>query len=282
MAGARTHDKPTDGAVGTPDVRSPGASGGRLRDKVAIVTGAAGGIGASAVRRFVREGAAVCCVDRDTEAVSRVAADLKGEGFTAMGLGLDVAHPADNRHMVEETVTVLGGLDIFYANAAAQFVGPFEDTGETDWKRLVDTNVLGVAMGITQAVPELRRRGGGSIIVTASTLAHVGDPMMAAYGATKGGVVALCRSLATAFGPDNIRVNAICPGDVETPMLAKYFERLPDGAAARAAALHNYPLRRFAGPEDVPAVAAFLASDDAEYITGTDIRVDGGLLARMY
>jgi len=144
------------------------------------------------------------------------------------------------------------------------------------------TNLRGAFLGIKACLPAMRGRGGGSIVITASLLGIVGDPDLPAYGAAKGGLRAMCRSLATSLGPENIRVNTICPGDVETPLLQEFFDFQPDPAAARKEVTDRYPLRRFAAPRDVANVAVFLASDEASYLTGIDVVVDGGLLARIY
>jgi NAD(P)-dependent dehydrogenase (short-subunit alcohol dehydrogenase family) len=253
----------------------------RLAAKVAIVTGAAHGIGAATARKFADEGAAVCCVDRD-EAVKGIVAELRAGGGEALALTLDVSDADANDSMVGEAVRAYGGLDILHANAAASLVAPLEHSTPADWEAVIATNLYGVAHGVRAARPTLRSRGGGSVIITSSVLALAGDPEMPAYSATKGAVSALSRSMAVAYGPDNIRVNAICPGDVETRMLAKYFETVNDPSKARAAVVGKYPLGRLATPEDVASVAAFLASDDAAYVTGTELRVDGGLLARVY
>jgi NAD(P)-dependent dehydrogenase (short-subunit alcohol dehydrogenase family) len=139
-----------------------------------------------------------------------------------------------------------------------------------------------VGYGIQAALPALRAAGGGSIVITASLLGIVGDPDLPVYGAMKGGVRAMCRSLATAYGPEQIRVNTICPGDVDTLLLRDFFAFQSDGLASRERLLERYPLGRFASPSDIAHAALFLASDDSQYITGTDLVVDGGLLARIY
>jgi NAD(P)-dependent dehydrogenase (short-subunit alcohol dehydrogenase family) len=254
----------------------------RLADKVAIVTGAGRGIGAATARRFASEGAAVCCVDRDEQAVADIVTDVRARGGQAISLALDISEIAENKTMVEETVRAFGGLDILHANAGTSLIAPLESSSHQQWSALVESNVYGVAHGIVSAVPEMRERGGGSVIVTSSLLALVGDAEMPAYSATKGAVSALCRSLAVAYGPSGIRVNTICPADVETEMLEKYLQAADDPPAARAAMIASYPLGRLASPDDIAAVATFLASDDSRYVTGTELRVDGGLLARMY
>lgn len=254
----------------------------RLRGKVAIVTGAGRGIGEATAIRFAEEGAAVACVDLDAESAAATARVVEAAGGRALAVAADLSTDEGNRRMVAETVTWFGGLDILHANAAVQFMGRLEATPEQEWDRLYATNLRGVSLGIRHALPRLRERGGGSVIVTASLLGIVGDPDLPAYGAMKGGLRALCRSLATAHGSENIRFNTICPGDVETPMLEEFFAYQPDPAGARQQLTERYPLRRFASPRDVANVALFLASDDASYLNGIDIVVDGGLLARIY
>jgi len=253
----------------------------RLAGKVAVVTGAAGGIGAAVVERFAEEGAAVACVDVD-ERVGAVAARIGEAGGAAIPVVADVSTDEGNERVVGAAAGAFGGLDVFHANAAVQIMGRLEQATPGDWERLFRTNLYGAAAGLHAAIPELRKRGGGSLIVTASLLGIVGDPDLPAYGAMKGGLRALCRSLATAHGPENIRVNAICPGDVETPILADFFAYQPDPEAARREITERYPLRRFASPRDVANLALFLASDESSYITGTDLVIDGGLLARIY
>jgi len=253
-----------------------------LRGKVAIVTGAGGGIGSATAQRLTRDGALVACVDIDDDAVAATARTVETAGGSALAVTADVSTVDGNRDMVEQTVERFGGLDVLHANAAVQVMGRLEETTAQDWDRLEATNLRGVYLGIQQALPHLRRRGGGSIIITASLLGIVGDPDMPAYGAMKGGLRALCRAVATAHGPENIRCNTVCPGDVDTPMNIAFFEHQDDPVAARAEVTERYPLRRFATPEDVANVAAFLASDEAGYLTGIDIVVDGGLLARIY
>ncbi len=254
----------------------------RLAGKAAVVTGAGRGIGAAVALRLAEDGACVTCVDIDGDAAASTAHAIEQAGGTALAVRADVATDDGNHRMVEETVATFGGLDIVHLNAAVQVLAHLEDTSNSDWDRMHATNLRGVFLGIRRALPHLRERGGGSIIVTASILGIVGDPDLPAYGAMKGGLRALVRGVATAHGPENIRCNTICPGDVDTPMGAEFFDHQPDPAAARQQVTDRYPLRRFALPRDIANVAAFLASDDASYLTGIDVVVDGGLLARVY
>lgn len=247
-----------------------------------MVTGAAGGIGAAICRRFTEEGAAVVAADANEKLLEELTTELRSGGAAIIGSVADIATDGGNALLVETAQREFGGLDVFHANAAVQIMGHPDTTGEEAWTRQFQTNLYGAASGMRAAVPALRSRGGGALIMTASVLGLVGDPDLAAYGAMKGGLRALCRSLATAYGPEGIRVNTICPGDVETPMVAEFFDFQDDPAAARAAITDRYPMRRFAEPRDVANAALFLASDDSAYITGTDLIVDGGLLARVY
>jgi NAD(P)-dependent dehydrogenase (short-subunit alcohol dehydrogenase family) len=253
---------------------------GKLEGKVAIVTGAGRGVGAATARRFAEEGAAVACVDVAPGAAEEVAQEIDAAGGRTLPLELDVATEDANRELVERTVAEFGGLDVFHANAAIQVMAGLEETTEEIWNRVHETNLRGVYLGLREAIPRLRERGGGSIILTSSLLGIVGNPDLPAYGATKGGLRSMCRALATAHGPEGIRVNTICPGDIDTPLLQDYFDHQPEPAAARREIEERYPLGRFAEPVDVANVAVFLASDESSYLTGIDVVVDGGLLAR--
>jgi NAD(P)-dependent dehydrogenase (short-subunit alcohol dehydrogenase family) len=260
---------------------APDPAGGRLHGRVVAITGAGGGIGAACAERYCRDGASVVCVDI-ADSVHDLAERLRGQGRAVTGLTADISTEEGNALVVDTAREAYGGLDVFHANAAAQVMARAEQTTAADWELLEKTNLRGVFLGARAAIPALRERGGGSIIFTASILSIVGDADLAAYGAMKGGVRSLARSLTAAHGPENIRVNTICPGDVDTPMVQEYFDFQPDPEAAKRVVTDRYPLRRFARPEDVAGVAAFLASDDAAYLSGIDLVVDGGLLAQVY
>jgi NAD(P)-dependent dehydrogenase (short-subunit alcohol dehydrogenase family) len=257
-----------------------GSTPTKLEGKVAIVTGAGRGVGAATVRRFAEEGAAVACVDVVPGTAALIAEEVSADGGRVFPLELDVSTEEGNREMVARTVAEFGGLDVLHANAAIQVMAGLEETSEEIWDRVHATNLRGVYLGLREAIPRLRERGGGSIVLTSSLLGMVGNPDLPAYGATKGGLRAMCRSLATAHGPEGIRVNTICPGDIDTPLLQDYFDHQPDPDAARREIEERYPLRRFASPVDIANVAVFLASDESSYLTGIDIVVDGGLLAK--
>jgi NAD(P)-dependent dehydrogenase (short-subunit alcohol dehydrogenase family) len=253
----------------------------RLDSKVVVLTGAAGGIGRACAQRYASDGAAVVCSDR-SDAVTEIAERLRAAGGHALGLVADVATEDGNRELVETALSAFGRLDAIHVNAAIQIMGRVEDTATDAWELTQATNLRAAFLLSRAAIPVMRSGGGGTIVFTASVLGLVGDPDLPAYGAMKGGLRSMCRSLATAHGPENIRCNTICPGDVETPLVQEFLDFQPDPDAARREITDRYPLRRFAQPADIAAVASFLASDDAGYITGTDILVDGGLLARVY
>lgn len=253
-----------------------------LAGKVAAVTGAGGGIGRASAQRFAEEGAAVICADVDVGSLRQTVATIHDAGGHASAVVADVSTVEGNSSIAAEALAQFGALDILHANAGVQFMGRIEDTPPEEWDRVHATNLRGVYLGIVAALPLMRARRGGAIVITSSLLGIVGDPDLPAYGATKGGLRAMCRALAAGLGPENIRVNTICPGDVDTPLLQEFFAFQSDPEAARRIIEERYPLRRFATPRDVANVAVFLASDDASYLTGIDVVVDGGLLARIY
>jgi NAD(P)-dependent dehydrogenase (short-subunit alcohol dehydrogenase family) len=253
----------------------------RLRNKVAIITGAARGVGEAVLRRMTQEGASVVAVDVLQDQLEAAVADARALGLEATACVADISTQEGNQKAVELARKRYGGLDIFHGNAAVIRMADLAATTTGIWDETLATNLKGIYLGCQNAVPELIRRGGGSLIFTASVLGIVGDPELPAYGAAKGGLRALCRSLAVAYGPQNIRCNTICPGDIRTQMFVEYMENNSDPQALKKIT-DCYPLRRVAAPEDVANVAVFLASDEGSYITGTDIVVDGGLLAKCY
>jgi len=242
----------------------------RLKDRVAIVTGGGSGFGTAICRRFVEEGAKVVIVDCRREGGDAVARETG-----AIFVEADVASEADARRMVATAVERFGRLDILVNNAGApQAPTPITDIDERDFDRLMAVNAKAIALAAKHAVPILRRQGGGAILNTVSVAAIRPRPHLAAYNASKGAALVLSKSLAIELAPDRIRVNAVCPGPGDTPMLATFVGG--ESEAHRAAFLQSIPLGRLCAPGDVAGAMVFLASDEASFITGAVIEVDGG------
>lgn len=253
-----------------------------LSDKTAIVTGAAGGIGRAVAREMAAQGARVMLSDIAPDALADAVGELAAGGLDVAGCVTDIRTRDGNQRLVDEAIRAFGRIDVFHANAG---IAPFEDlleTSESSIARTLDVNLEGAIHGCAAVLPVMTEQRSGVILLTASVAAFVGDPAIPVYGASKGGLTALCKSLAVRHGPDGIRCVTLCPGDVRTPMLEAYLQREEDPEAARRAMAERYPLRRLAEPEDIARLAAFLASDAAGWITGTDVVIDGGLSARCY
>lgn len=245
-----------------------------LAGKVALVTGAGSGIGRASALAFAREGASVVAADIDGEAARATAAEL-GAG-RALALAADVSREDDSARMVRETVERFGRLDIFYQNAGVpQAARPVEEIGLTEWQRVIAVNLTALFLGAREAVPVMKRQGGGVILVTASIAGIRPRPGLSAYVASKGGAIAFVKALALELAPHQIRVNAICPVAVRTPMVTQFgFGADLDEAERRFAA--TIPLGRLTTPEDIAAAALYLASDAAGVVTGITLEIDGG------
>lgn len=254
----------------------------RLKNKVALITGAGSGIGRATALRLSEEGARIVAVDRNAESGQATVARIHAQQGEALFVQADVSQEADAQRMVAAALQRYGRLDILFNNAAIQVFGTIPETATSDWDRVMDVNLKGVYLGCKYAIPPMIEGGGGSIINTASILGLVGDPMLPAYGATKGGIIAMTAAMAQAHGRQQIRVNCICPGDVATPLVLEYFEQQPDPAAARRQVESAYALGRIAEPEEIANAVLFLASDESSFITGTYLVVDGGVTSRCY
>jgi NAD(P)-dependent dehydrogenase (short-subunit alcohol dehydrogenase family) len=247
---------------------------GRLDGKVAVITGAASGIGRQSARRFAAEGASVCVVDLADEAGEQVAAEVGG-----LYLHADVTDPDDVQAMYAKAAGRFGGIDVLFNNAG---ISPPDDASVLDtdleaWQRVQDVNLKSVFLCCKHGIPHLLERGGGSVVNTASFVAVMGAATsQISYTASKGGVLALSRELGVEFARRGVRVNALCPGPVNTPLLQELFAKDPDKAARR---LVHLPMGRFAEADEIAAAACFLASDDASYVTASAFLVDGGLSA---
>ena len=250
----------------------------RLAGKVAVITGAARGIGAATARLFAREGASVVLADMLEEQGKAVAAEIKKAGGKAEFVHCDVTKSNDVKNAISSAVRLYGKLDILFNNAG--IIGVTADLAnypEEDFDRVLSVNLKGYFLGLRHAIPEMLKNGGGSIINTASILGMVGSPFAAAYAAAKGGVIALTRVAALECAGQAIRVNAIAPGAVDTPMLQGQIIAMPQ---AEQALMQMAPLGRFAQPEEVASLVLFLASDESSFITGATYPIDGGWTCR--
>src|SRR5215467_3520510 len=244
----------------------------RLLDRVAVVTGGGSGIGLATARRLAAEGAKVAVADLDGE-TGKAAADEVGGLFVQA----DVTSEEDVAAMYDVTLSAFGRIDIAFNNAG---ISPPEDdsilvTGMEAWRRVQEVNLTSVYLCCKHVIPHMQARGGGSIINTASFVAVLGSATsQISYSASKGGVLAMSRELGVQFAREGIRVNALCPGPVNTPLLQQLYASDPERAARR---LVHVPMGRFAEPEEIAAAVAFLASDDASFITASQFLVDGGI-----
>jgi len=244
----------------------------RLQDRVAVITGAGSGIGLASARRLAAEGATVVAVDIDKAAGQAAAEETRG-----VFMGADVASEEDVRQLFDDVAAEFGRIDIAFNNAG---ISPPDDdsiltTGIEAWRRVQEINLTSVYLCCKYEIPYMQRQGKGSIINTASFVAVLGAATsQISYTASKGGVLAMSRELGVQFAREGIRVNALCPGPVNTPLLRELFAADPERAERR---LVHVPLGRFAEPEEIAAAVAFLASDDSSFITASQFLVDGGI-----
>jgi NAD(P)-dependent dehydrogenase (short-subunit alcohol dehydrogenase family) len=245
---------------------------GRLEGKNAVVTGAGSGIGLATARRFAAEGARVVCADLDPEAGEKAAAEVGG-----LFVRVDVADEDQVRALYEQAIGELGRVHVAFNNAG---ISPPDDdsildTGLEAWDRVQRVNLTSVYLCCKYAIAHMREAGGGSIVNTASFVAVMGSATsQISYTASKGGVLAMSRELGVQFAREGVRVNALCPGPINTPLLQDLFAKDPERAARR---LVHIPMGRFGEADEIAAAVAFLASDDASFITATTFLVDGGI-----
>jgi NAD(P)-dependent dehydrogenase (short-subunit alcohol dehydrogenase family) len=249
----------------------------RLKDKVTVITGAASGIGLATARRFGLEGAII--VAADVLEVSDACREVLQTGVTGRFYQADVSKAEQVERLFDEVVTSFGRLDVLVNNAGIGLSKRITDTTEADWDRLMDVNLKGVYLCARAAIPVMQRQGGGTIVNVASELGLVGGSEIAAYCASKGGVVQLTRAMAVDHCQDGIRVNCVCPGPVATPLLECIIEGSSKPAQERTSIAEKTLLKRVGRPEEIANVILFLASDESSYMTGSIVVVDGGSTA---
>lgn len=253
---------------------------GRLEEKVALVTGAASGIGAATARRFAREGAKLMLADIQDDRGQQVLSEIRADGGTAEYVHCDVSVGEDVAGMVRAAVGTYGRLDLLFNNAGLARAGSVLDATEEDWDLVINVDLKSIYLGCKYAIPELRKAGGGAIVNTASVAGLRGSVRLHAYSAAKAGVINLTRSIAAEVGGDNIRVNCVCPGIISTPIWSDIgLEDVALRDAFMQASGQRILMGRVGQPEEIASAVLFLCSDDASYITGHALVIDGGLTA---
>jgi len=255
---------------------------GRLQDKVSLITGAASGIGLATAEWFCREGSAVALLDNQGGPVQAGAERLRASGHRVIAIVADVARSDDLRRAVTKSVENFGRLDVLFANAGIGYTGDLLNTTDQDWDQVMAVNAKGVFIACREAVRQMlnQRPPGGAVVINGSISGLVGIPGQAPYGPSKGAVVEMTRQLAVEYAARNVRVNCVCPGTVDTAVLRRAMQMSgdPDGFVNMLIAGH--PINRIGRAEEIAAAVAFLASDEASFITGAILPVDGGYTAR--
>ena len=248
----------------------------KLKDKVAIVTGSSKGIGEGIARVFSQEGARVVVTCRTEDAGRKMADEFGAAEGKALFVKTDVKSSRDIREMIDITVATFGKLDILVNNAGYHLSKNVEETSDEEWEFIINTNLRSTFLCSKYAIPHLRKTR-GNIINISSMVGLVGQPNAGAYSATKGGQIAMTKNMAIDFAPDGIRVNVICPGWIQTPLVEDWFSQQKDPEAARKYIFGQHPLGRIGTSEECGKAALYLASDDAAFVTGIALNIDGGI-----
>ncbi len=250
----------------------------KLEGKVAVITGGTDGIGKAIAVTFAKEGAKIMMVARDERKGQTALEEVRRFGDAAYFKG-DVSNASQVKRLVEETIQRYGQVNILVNNAAVCPPGDVLTTSEETWDQVIDVNLKGVFLCSKYVIPHMQKNGGGAIVNIGSINSLMAMENEAAYDASKGGVLMLTRAMALDFAKSGIRVNCICPGAIETPMLKASLDTAPDPKAARQSLTGKHPLRRTGTPDEIAQAALFLATDASSFVTGAVIPVDGGILA---
>jgi NAD(P)-dependent dehydrogenase (short-subunit alcohol dehydrogenase family) len=250
-----------------------------LANKVALITGGASGIGRATALLFAREGAGVVVADVNAQAGQAVVDEINKSGGRACFESVDVTRSSDCRRVVDRTLREFGNVDVLFNNAGIIRRATVLDLSEEEWDRVMAVNVKAIFLLSREVIPHMRKAGGGSIINTASGWGLTGGAKAAVYCASKGAVVLLTKAMAVDHGPQNIRVNCICPGDTDTGMLRSEAQQLGEASDRFLAEAAKRPLGRVGTPEEIAQAALYLASDASSFVTGAALVVDGGGLA---
>ena len=248
----------------------------QLEGKVAIITGAATGIGRATALLFAGEGASVVIADVNEDDAQRTVANIEDEGGSARFVQADVSEAEDVQALMERAAEEMGGIDVIVNNAGAQRSGAVTEFEESEWDLLMRVNPRSCFLGAKYGVPHLRERGGGSIVNVSSLAGLKGGPGMTAYSASKGAIIAFTRALAEELAPDKIRANSVCPGWIDTPFNEPAIEFMGGRAQQEEMVQQTVPLKRQGTPEEIAPGIMYLASDASSYVTGQELVIDGG------